>query len=151
MNKKILCAIFVIGLLLLVGCENKEVGISKTTPFVGGTNALAIKFVAGEPPEEALDKGQLPFVVTISVENQGEWDVAKDSASIELRGFRPADFNNPIIVKSPEEDLDKTYIDSDGNVIPGTFTHVTFDGFSYNGTLQASNEFPIVADICFEY
>lgn len=149
--RKIIYAIFTIGLLLLVGCAQKEVGITRTTPFVGGRDSLEINFVAGEPPEEALDENQLPFVVTLSVENKGEWNVPKDAATLELRGFRAADFNNPVTVKNPDEDLNKKYIDSDGNVIPGTFTHVTFDGFSYMGTLQATNEFPILADICYKY
>ena len=144
-------AMVVMFLLLLVGCAQEEIGISKTTPFVGGTNSLDLNFVAGEPPEEALDQDQLPFVVTVSVENEGEWEVAMGDVTIGLRGFRPADFNNPPILKNPEEDLLRTYIDTDGNIIPGTFTHVTFEGFSYTGALNANNNFPIVADICYKY
>lgn len=143
--------IVVMSLLLLVGCAQEKIGISKTTPFVGGTKSLDLNFVAGEPPEEALDQDQLPFVVTVSVENEGEWEVAMGDVTIGLRGFRPADFNNPPILKNPEENLLRTYIDTDGNVIPGTFTHVTFEGFSYTGALNANNNFPIVADICYKY
>ena len=150
-NKKIMYVIFVIGLILLVGCAKEEVGISRTTPFVGGSKSLDINFVAGEPPEEALDQDQLPFVVTVSIENEGEWNVAKEDVTIKLRGFRPADFNSPTIVRNPDEDLSKTFVDTDGNVIPGTFTHVTFEGFSYTDALQANNVFPIVADICYKY
>jgi hypothetical protein len=148
---KQLYVISAIFLLLLVGCAQKDVGVSKATPFVGGTKALDINFVAGEPPEEVLDQDQLPFVVTVSLENEGEWDVPMGDVEVSLRGFRPADFNNPPIMENPTEDLLKTYIDTDGNIIPGTFTHVTFDGFSYTGSLFANNEFPIVADICYKY
>lgn len=151
MNKKILSMIIIISLLLLFGCATETGTISRTTPYMGGSNALDINFLAGEPPEEVLDQGQLPFVVTVSVENKGEWDIAAADATIELRGFRPTDFNNPTVTKNPDEDLKKTYIDTDGNVIPGTFTHVTFDGFSYTGTLQTNNVFPILADICYTY
>jgi len=151
MDKKILSAFFIISLLSLVGCATDTGKTTTTTPFVGGSNGLEINFIVGEPPEEALDEGQFPFIVTVSVENKGEWDVAKEDATISLRGFRPADFNNPERSKNPDEDLAKTYIDIDGNVIPGTFTHVSFDGFNYMGSLQASNIFPILADVCYGY
>jgi len=152
MNKRIVFITFTISLLILIGCDRQSnITISKTTPFVGGSKSLELKFVAGEPPEEALDQDQLPFVVSVSVENLGEFDVLKEDVTIELRGFRPADFNNPVVLKNPEEDLDKTFIDTDGNEIPGTFAHVTFDGFSYTDTLQANNEFPILADVCYKY
>ena len=151
MDKKILSALFIISLLSLVGCATETGRQTITSPFVGGSNGLEINFIAGEPPEEALDGGQFPFIVTISVENKGEWDVVKEDVTVSLRGFRPVDFNDPERTKNPDEDLVKTYIDVDGNVIPGTFTHVSFDGFSYLGSLQANNPFPILADICYGY
>jgi hypothetical protein len=151
MDKKILFVLFIISVLSLVGCATETGKQTTTAPFVGGSTGLEINFIAGEPPEEALDEGQFPFIVTTSIENKGEWDVAKEEAVVELRGFRPADFNNPERSKSPDEDLSKTYIDVDGNVIPGTFTHVSFDGFNYAGSLQANNPFPILADICYKY
>jgi len=150
MDKKILSTLFIISLLSLVGCA-KETSNKTTAPFIGGSTGLEINFIAGEPPEEALDAGQFPFITTVSVENKGEWDVSKADVVVTLRGFRPADFSNPVMSKSPDEDLAKSYIDIDGNIIPGTFTHVSFDGFNYAGTLQANNAFPILADVCYKY
>jgi len=148
--KKILFSILIIGLFMLVGCEEQiETGFSK--PFIGGTNAIDFDFIEGSPPPEVYDGGSYPFEVTLNVENRGEYDVPKDKIDIELAGFYPPDFGNPAITIQPDEDLDKSYIDSEGNVIPGTITYVTFPDFNFGGNLLANNEYRIRANLCYAY
>lgn len=139
----------VIG-LFLVGCE-KKVDTTFSKPFIGGTNAAAFNFIEGSPPAEVYDGGSYPFEVTLNVENKGEYDVPKEKISVELVGFYPPDFNNPEIKKNPDEDLGKSYIDSEGNIIPGTITYVTFPGFNFMEELKANNEYRIRANLCYVY
>ncbi len=140
----------IIGLFVLVGCE-KEVSTTFSKPFIGGTEAIDFNFIEGSPPPEVYDGGSYPFEVTVNVENKGEYDVPKDKITIDLAGFYPPDFSNPPITLSPEEDLEKAYIDSEGNVIPGTITYVTFPGFNFGGSLKANNEYRVRANLCYNY
>jgi len=150
MDKKII-VLLVIGLLAVVGCTNQSQTKTTSKPFISGTNAITFNFIEGSPPAEVYDGGSYPFEVTLNMENKGEYDVPKDKISINLVGFYPLDFNNPNISKHPEEDLKKAYIDSEGNVIPGAVTYVTFPGFNFAGNLSANNQYKIRANICYVY
>jgi len=147
--KKII-VLLIIGLFILVGCE-ETVETSFSKPFIGGTSAIEFDFIEGSPPAEAYDKGSYPFEVTLNVENKGEYDVPKDKITIDLAGFYPPDFNDPEIVKQPDEDLEKSYIDSEGNTIPGTVTYITFPEFNFMDELTANNEYRIRANLCYVY
>jgi len=149
MNSKIMI-LLVIGLFLLVGCE-KEVQSTFSKAFIGGTSSIDFEFIDGSPPAEVYDGGSYPFEVTLDVENKGEWDVPKDKITIDLAGFYPPDFNSPTVSKNPDEDLEKSYIDSEGNVIPGTVTYVTFSDFNFVGELPANNDYNIRANLCYVY
>lgn len=137
-------------LILLAGCKEGETIIT-SKPFIGGTDSIEFEFIEGSPPPEVYDGGNFPFEVTVNLENQGEYDVPKDKIKVDLAGFYPPDFNNPGIVMQPEEDLDKSYIDSEGNTIPGTITYLTFPGFNFMSELPANNEYRIRANICYVY
>ncbi len=140
----------VVGLFVLVGCE-KKVETTFSKPFIGGTSAIEFDFIEGSPPAEVYDGGSYPFEVTLNVENKGEYDVPKDKVTVDLVGFYPPDFDNPPVTKSPDEDLEKSYIDSEGNIIPGTVTYVTFPGFKFLDSLAANNEYRIRANLCYVY
>ena len=149
MDKKMI--IVLVGVLLvLAGCQ-QEVKTTISKPFIGGTDSIKFDFIEGAPPTEVFDGGGYPFEVTVNVENKGEFDVPKDKINISLAGFYPPDFNNPVTTKNPDEDLDKSYIDSDGNVVPGTITYVTFSGFNFVSNLTANNQHIIRADLCYVY
>ena len=148
--RNIIMVLLVVSLFILAGCE-KDVSTTFTKPFIGGTQAIKFDLVEGSPPAEVYDGGSYPFEVAVNVENKGEYDVPKDKITIDLVGFYPPDFDNPIITKNPDEDLDKSYIDSEGNVIPGTVTYVTFPGFKFLGNLAANNEYKIRANVCYVY
>ena len=148
--KKIIYAIFIISLFVLVGCEGETATMSSKV-FIGGTEAIKFEFIEGSPPAEVYDGGSYPFEVTLNVENKGEYDVPADKINIDLVGFYPPDFNNPVIAKSPDEELEKSYIDSEGNVVPGTVTYVTFPAFNFMDELSANNEYRIRANLCYVY
>ena len=149
MNKKII--LLAIGLLFLAGCTNNNAPTTFSKPFIGGTNAISFDFIEGSPPAEVFDGGAFPFEVSLNVENKGEFSVSKNNITLKLLGFYPADFNSPNITKNPDEDMDKSYIDSEGNIVPGTVTYVTFPGFNFRGNLSANNEYKIRADVCYVY
>ena len=142
--------LLIIGLFILVGCEG-DVETSSSKAFIGGTDAVEFDFIEGSPPAEVYDGGSYPFEVTLNVENKGEYDVPKDKISVSLAGFYPPDFNDPEIIKNPDEDLEKAYIDSEGNTIPGTVTYVTFPGFNFMDELAANNEYRVRANLCYVY
>ncbi len=141
----------VIGLFLIAGCNKQVETTSFSKPFIGGTNAIKFDFIEGSPPAEVYDGGSFPFEISLNVENKGEYDVPNDNINIGLSGFYPADFNNPNITKKPGEKLEKSYIDSEGNVVPGTVTYVTFPGFNFVGNLSANNDYRVRADLCYIY
>ena len=137
-------------MILLVGCEGGE---TTTMPnaFIGGTDSISFDFMEETPPAEVYDRGQQPFEVTLSLENKGEYDVAQSDIKVKLSGFYPGDFSNPVIEKNPDEKLDKSYIDPDGEIQKGSITYVNFPGFNFAGTLTGNNKYTIRADVCFKY
>lgn len=143
--------LLVIGLFILVGCEQGGETLTTSRAFLGGSSAIEFDFIEGSPPAEVYDGGSYPFEVTLNLENKGEYDVPKDKIDIELVGFYPPDFDNPIVSLQPEEDLEKSYIDSEGNTIPGTITYITFSGFNFMEELAANNEYRMRANICYVY
>ena len=148
--KKIILVLIGI-MILLVGCESSSDAGPTSDTFIGGTDALEFDFMEETPPAEVYDNGQQPFEVTVNVENKGEYDVDKEDIKIKLTGFYPGDFNSPTTELSPEEDLDKSYIDPDGEVQRGTITYVNFDGFNFMGSLAGNNKYTIRADVCYKY
>jgi len=152
MYKKYL--ILIVLVLFVAGCAREITEPSKGKTFIGGTSSIEFSFMEGSPPPEVYDGGTFPFEVTLNVENKGEWDVSKDDITAQLVGFYPADFgiSNPAdLIKSPEEDLEGAYIDSEGIVIPGTVTYINFPELNYGGLLKGNNEFTIRAEVCYKY
>ncbi len=148
--KKIMMVL--IGLMvLLVGCEGGETTESSAKAFIGGTDSIDFDFMEETPPVEVYDGGQQPFEVTLFLENKGEFDVAKEDVTVKLSGFYPGDFSSPVIEKNPDENLDKSYIDPDGEEQKGTINYINFPGFNFAGTLVGNNEYTIRADVCYGY
>ena len=145
--------VFMIGLLLvLTGCEQGEAP-SSTTPFLGGTTGLLINFLEDAPPQEVYDGGAFPFDIVIKLRNDGESDVLAKDAQVKISGLNPAEFGKQAsgLVKHPDEDLVRTYKDAEGNLVEGTITYVSFEGFNYGGTMSGNIQFPIRADVCYKY
>ena len=148
--KKIILALMVI-VVLLVGCDSGDTAGPTSDAFIGGTDSIEFDFMEETPPAEVYDGGEQPFEVTIYLENKGEYDVAKEDINIQLSGFYPGDFSNPSTELNPEENLDKSYIDPDGEIELGSITYVNFMGFNFGGSLAGNNEYKIRADVCYNY
>ena len=149
MKKTIL--IFIIGLLLiLTGCEQEDT-TSATTPFLGGTTGLLINFLEDAPPQEVYDGGAFPFDIVVKLKNDGESDVLAQDAQVKISGLNPTEFSKQPseLIKNPDEDLIRTYKDAEGNIVEGTITYVSFEGFNYAGRMSGNLQFPIRADVCY--
>lgn len=151
--KKILIFL-VISLFVLVGCEkDANLPSGKETPFIGGTTGLLIDLLDDSPPKEVTDGGNYPFDVVVKIENAGETVVLKEDAIVEISGMDPTEFGltNADLIKNPDENLEATRKDSEGNKVKGTLTYVTFTGFNYGGSLSGNTPFTFRADVCYKY
>ncbi|MBI2139009.1 hypothetical protein HYU13_05440 [Candidatus Woesearchaeota archaeon] len=149
--KKQMLMVLAVSLIVLAGCKGGGDGGTSTRSFIGGTQALEFNFVEGSPPKEVFDGGNFPFDATLNIQNKGEFTVNKEKINITLKGFFPGDFNNPVVNKNPDENMEKSFIDSEGNIIPGTVTFLTFSNFNFIRKLPANNEFNIRAELCYNY
>lgn len=131
-----------------------EPGLSTESPFIGGTSSLGISFLDGEPPAETYDSGQSSFDITLEIENLGEHFVPMEETQFKLRGLEAAAFGvtSSDFIKSVEADLEETKKDPDtGDVIPGTFTTLTFSELNYQEALAGNRNFEFVVDACYNY
>jgi hypothetical protein len=151
LNKKNIILVLIGIMILLVGCESDSSTEGTHKTFIGGTDSIKFEFMEETPPNEVYDGGQQPFEVTVSLENEGEYDVPLNDIKVLLSGFYPSDFGNPNVQKNPDENLDKSYIDADGEIERGTITYVNFPGFNFGGSLAGNNEYVIRAEICYKY
>jgi hypothetical protein len=151
----IIITICIVSFLLLsiVGCKEEEGGISQKDPFIGGTTGLLLSFVKSAPPEEVFDSGDFPFDIEVKLENDGEYDIAREKCRVKIRGIKPSDFglSESDFVKYPEDSLDGKKKDAQGTIIDGTTTYVTFTGFNYLGNVAGNTNYPIYANVCYKY
>ena len=155
----------IILLLFIAGCGGGEVtGGAPTTPFLEGTQGLAIGFLEGSPPDEVTDGDIFPFQAIISLKNMGESDVATTDANVSLIGFlpslfqsdSPADFEDKdLIAKQSSEELKARQRDSEGNIIESVEMILTFPtdtkSFQYKDELPGNTPFIFRADVCYKY
>lgn len=149
-----LFAIIALISIFLVGCTGGgSEGISKTDPFIGGTTGIAINFAEGSPPAEVFDAGNYPFDIVVTLENKGEYTVPKEDVLVTISGILPSQFDvtESQLSTNPEEDLESTRKDSEGDVIKGPPVYVTFDGLNHKDKLEGNQQFPIRADVCYTY
>jgi hypothetical protein len=156
-----LAGISLILLVFLSGCGRgggDTPKTSPTTPFLEGSNGLTIDFLEGSPPEEVTDRGTFDFQTVVSLKNDGEFDLKRDQVKVNLIGILPEDFGvsgDDLKNKRPEDDPAPTVRDSEGNIIEGVETFVTFpseDGFfNFNGEISGNTVFVFRADVCYKY
>ncbi len=138
---------------LLAACGS-EPGLNTESPFIGGSSSLGIAFLEGEPPSETYDSGQSSFDITLEIENLGEHYVPMDETQFKLRGLEAAAFgvDSSAFTKSVEANLEETKKDPDsGDVLPGTFTTLSFSGLNYMESLAGNRNFEFVIDACYNY
>lgn len=152
--KKLLVLFTIFLLVALAGCQTQESAEPRTgKAFIGGNEGLRIGFLTGAPPDSVFDTDN-PFSISLKVENVGEYDIENTAdATVEITGISAADFgvDRSDLKKNVEEELDKASLDSAGNTIQGTTTVVDFEDLEYQGTVSGTVQFPLVANICYEY
>ena len=145
--------ILILSLLVFAfGC-NQETPISKESPFIGGTTGLLISYDKNAPPAEVYDGGDFDFEVVVKLKNEGEYPISKDKVEVSLSGIDPKEFglSDSDFVKNPDEDLEGTYKDSEGNRIEGTTTYVIFSGLNRREKLVGNTPYTIRAEVCYNY
>lgn len=157
---------FAVVLLFLVAACDGGGDISTgapTTPFLGGSGGLEIKFLEGSPPAEVTDGNSFPFNAIVSIKNVGEFDLNKRDVNVSLIGISPSDFDvasDNIVGKIPEDDPVGRQRDSEGNIIEPIDTFVEFpqevegDGkteFNFKGDVTGNTIFVFRADVCYKY
>ncbi|MBS1267093.1 MAG: hypothetical protein MAG795_01064 [Candidatus Woesearchaeota archaeon] len=153
MNKKIIF-VFLILIIFVVGCGKGEEETSGGNTYLGGTTGLLLSFLEDAPPKEVYDGGVYPFEVVVKLKNDGEWDILAEDALITISGVAASDFSltHEDLQKNPDEDLGRSYLDSEGNIVDGTTTFVNFPGFNYNGVTSGNlPPFTLRADACYKY
>ena len=145
----IILILLTLSIIALAGCT-ATAPVSKDSPFIGGTDAIKMDFVADSPPAEVTDGNQFPFDATVRLQNTGEDDVEANEVIVELSGISPNDFGGTF-TKNPGEKLLGKHKDIEGNVIEGTTSYVTFPGFKFKGKLAGNTPFTLRADLCSRY
>src|SRR3989344_5346516 len=162
MDKKLIFIALTLSLLVLVSaCQrggSQSVGVAPKTPFLGGSTGLVIEFEKGSPPEEVTDKGTFDFNAIVKLRNDGEFDLTKDKVKVDLIGILPQDFGatpEELNDKNPADDTTSRKRDSEGNIVEGVTTFVTFpneaETLNFPGTLSGNQEFTFRADVCYLY
>jgi hypothetical protein len=160
----ILIVLGIISLVLIVGCgRGGEVsGGAPTTPFLGGSQGLEMKFLQGNPPDEITDgdgtTSTFPFKVIVTLRNMGEFDLKKDQVKISLIGFLPEDFGVVDTVlkdQNPEDDPSPRLRDSEGNIIESVEVYKTFpkadEDLKFKRQLHGNTPFIFKANVCYKY
>jgi len=156
-NKKNIFLILVLSVLLVFsGCTSnsdaKKSGFGLKESFNGGDKAIEFAFLAEAPPAKIRDQSMQPFVVRLSVDNLGEFDIPENSAYVSLEGFRPE------VLGMTEEQTSKPIqalrgIKKQGsNVIPGGKQQISFENLKYTDSVVSGVvPFTIYANVCYPY
>src|SRR3989338_7050642 len=141
--------------LLIVGCapaDKKQQQVSLSSPFVGGTQGIALSFQ--NLRSEVYDNGRDPFDVVVKLENKGETLVNKADVQVKLSGINPSEFDKSesnLILKA-SDDVIELRKDPQGNVIPPPPAFVEFTGLNNKGKITgATAQFTLRADLCYVY
>lgn len=150
--KKAILALLLLATMLVAACTTTETQTG-VTGFIGGQKGLDIAFYSGAPPETTSDNGQQEFDIIVDVTNGGEAAVDPSEVYVKLSGFPPESFGVGIadLTKSPDEVIEANLKSADGSIIKSPTIPISFSGFNYMDSEVASREFPIRAEICYEY
>ncbi len=149
--KKIFLLFLTLFLLFFASCTTSTNKSSDYLPsFNGGDTALSFDFGENTPPDTVRDQSLQPFSVRISVQNQGETDIAENSGYVVLTGFNPSELNLNQTSK-PLNALRGNHKQGD-NVISGGQQQVIFDNLKYTSDIfSGSLPLTIYANICYPY
>lgn len=151
-SKNILIVIFLTIMLVLAGCSGsgsntKKNGYEIDSSFVGGSDAVIIKY-SEQLPEEVFDGGRGAFPITLEVENKGEFEIPENKFNVVLKSLSPSDWN----LESNHKTLSSVLrsVAKDGSVIGRG--QVTFSNVRYlPELLGGSFSQPLTAQVCYPY
>ena len=153
MTKRLLLALTLL-LVVLTACQ-QQAAPTTGQAFVGGTEGLTVKFLSGLPPAEVFDV-ENPFQIALEIENKGEHVIANaQDVDVSITGISPSDFGvsaSNLLANSPEPIRGASIDVATGNIIAGDI--VTIDSFpelKYQKTVAGSVQFPVRANVCYEY
>jgi hypothetical protein len=151
--KKIIFVLMLMVMTMAIAACNGSTTNTGATGFIGGTKGLDITFMSGAPPAETSDAGGQSFDVVVDIQNGGETAVDKSKVYVLLSGFSPEAFGVTMesLKANPEDNIEANIKNPDGSVIVPASIPVSFSGFNYVGTEAASMNFPMRAEICYEY
>jgi hypothetical protein len=154
----------IISLFLITSCKGGgDAAGTLTTPFLGGSQGLEMKFLQGNPPAEVTDDGNLPFKAIVTLVNQGEFDLASTQVEVGLSGFLAEDFGVTAADKGklknqpPDDNPIARKKDSEGNILEAIEVSVPFpskadgDDFNYARPLPGNRPFLFRAEVCYRY
>ncbi|MBI2040720.1 MAG: hypothetical protein HYT16_01335 [DPANN group archaeon] len=150
MNKsRIFIILLLVALVAFSGCTGgKKQAVQKSSPFVGGSQGLAVSFVPGAPTD-TVSAGE-EFGISVQLENKGEARI-DGTGKIKITGINPASFGNPTLEQGVLPELGP--VQKIGNkAVPGESATVDFTGLRYSGPVTTGQfDFNVIADVCYKY
>jgi len=160
-KRQVILLVFgIILILFIAGCDGGGDVTSKSSPFVGGSKGLVLKFLPDDPPVEIADGDIFPFVVVVSMTNEGEFKfTASNQVRVDLKGILANDFGRiltDIIDVHPSTAPTPRQKDSEGNIIEPIETFVTIPKNDNNlrlkkDIIKGNTEYLFRADVCYQY
>ena len=152
-SRMVLGTVALLSLLLLVAaCKPSEKTV-EITPFIGGTEGLAIEFTSDQR-KEVFDSGEDPFDVVVKLENKGEHLVTKGKATVSIAGILPQSFGKTEddLRQNVNDDLIEKRRDPVGNILPGPPVFVEFIELNHISPIVGTTlQFPLRASVCYDY
>lgn len=148
---------FVILMMLILafsaGCSKQTTDEQKTTgtasPFLTGTEGLAVSFQSGAPPSEVYDE-DFNFDINVKLENMGEQTIGAGKAKLKITGINPADFGNPKLDSAIGDELIAARKDPAGNILQGGITNINFEKLQAE-KVTGEVSFNLRAEVCYPY
>lgn len=169
-NAFITICVLALAALFIAGCaggQKQQTSSSKT--FIGGTNALVMKFMTNSPPAEIFDKptgGKLsPFDIDVEIENVGESDITANGLKLTLSGLSVGDYvstktpTTPIafevkpLLAAGTTLLGKSKGGQDEVIAGGKiWSGIVWEGLAYDKELKGTlPDIPIEVKACYQY
>jgi hypothetical protein len=164
MKKSTIIGILLLSLVLAACSGNGDAAGPTYNPYIGGQQGVEMDFIEGLPPTgegAILDAGRSEFGVGLRLTNVGEYDIAPEDLTLELRGILPAQFTpegENFDFKKSLADEDETMGEFpgarkafDGSILEGQFATITFEGLSYQPDSRGDTIKNLQLALCYEY
>ena len=150
MKHNIILYVLLVTVLLIAGCDSNQSNTGGLNPFIGGSKAINMDFVANSPPPE-INNLNFGFSIAVRLENVGESDIR--DGFLEVRGISPQEFGvNREQLRQDIPEIRGARKISDGSVSRGSAEVVSFDDLSYNQQLTGNLRIDrLQVRACYDY